>query len=384
MTNNIETSLEALPVFSVLQENISNAIKGLYKSIDRHSRVYSQIAIRTLGNNRLALFASDGTTVQKVYCGAKIDVHGCVLLDAQTLYSLIPLLSPERMDFYPTEYDGKSAMGIRCGAAKARLAVKITADEFSFPPEPTGQFLGSADYKMLKPLVGHLYRFRNSQSHNDYEKAVFLCAAGHTLTLMATNGYGVARATLPLDTIDDVSPVSLRLENAALYTAIQSMLAEKAETIGFHFDNATKTLFLCSERRDVQLEVAECKPHVLTITPLLYAMLGNLSTVVRFLKSYKGKYLHIENRELALRNGNDSQQTQTAAISEPMPYMSIHPDTVPLVYQTVQLLKSWGESCSISSVRWNEKLTSLELTGSNGDYQLECWFSTHIEKPTQT
>jgi hypothetical protein len=379
MTDNIQTS--DFPQFSVLQENLLRAIRGLYKFIDKHDKVFSHIAIRTTNGNRLELFASDGQTVQKAYCGAKVDKQGSVLLDAKTLYDILPLLSPERMDVYPTEFEGEKAIGIHCGAARVRLTSKIAVSDFPFPAEHNGQFLGSVDYKMLKTLTAHLHRFQDKQTYQDYPKSIFIRFERYQVVLLATDGYAVARATLPMYQENAIEPITLRVNNVAFYTLIQSMNGDNPKDVGFSFDSTTKTLLVTSDTQDIRIEAVCADMPIPPVTTVASATLHNISDAVRFLKAYKGKVLKLEGHCLILRNGNDIEQSQVITMSESLPYMSINSGYVAPVYYTLQLLKAWGENCTIGKDSWDKKGAALYVTGTNKGYKLECWFGAFDIKP---
>ena len=130
-----ESALNNMPVFSVLQENLLAAIRGLFKVIPNriYNPAHAMVVLRAQGS-RLIMFAYDGESVQTAYCGAKVDIPGVCLLPARTLYDLLPLLSPERIDFRPTTYETLPAMQVSCGSTRCRLVSKFTLEDFPALP----------------------------------------------------------------------------------------------------------------------------------------------------------------------------------------------------------------------------------------------------------
>jgi hypothetical protein len=234
---------------------------------------------------------------------------------------------------------------------------------------------------MLKTLTAHLHRFQDKRAYQDYPKSIFIRFEAYQVVLLATDGYAVAKVTLPMYQDNATEPITLRVNNAAFNTLLQSMNSDNPKDVGFSFDSTTKTLLVVSGTQDIRLEAVCADMPIPPVTTVASATLHNISDAVRFLKSYNGMVLKLEGHCLILRSGNDIEQVQTITVSESLPYMSINSGYVAPVYYTLQLLKAWGENCTIGKDIWDKKGAALYVTGTNKGHTLECWFGAFDIKP---
>lgn len=388
-----QTPNEQLPVFSVLQENLLAAIRGLFKVIPNriYNPAHAMVVIRAKGS-RLIMFAYDGESVQTAYCGAKVDIPGVCLLPARTLYDLVPLLSPERIDFRPTNYETLPAMQLACGATRCRLVSKFTLEDFPELPDTeseTGQFIGEIGYETLQELMVLLERFSTKDSDRALETNTDIIIESDKIRMMTTDGYSLAQATIPLDSESTVAPIHLTTNSIQLRNAIKSLATNKPDIVGIHWIAAEgenkPALKLTTYFRDI---VVNCELSTFNMPEIgnhHETVIDFPGTLVKFLKGRtRTSQAWFYQSMLALRDTHDKDihQERGIELAQPLPeseIMVIGEVNISRLYYTLQHMekaqKRYNADCMLGLDKFAHQPESmLRISIETDKYELMALF----------
>lgn len=200
-------------------------------------------------NNQLTLIGSDGDTTIKTTVAANVTEDGEIIIEPKILGEIIRKLPDEEVYFATNEDD--QLVQIKCFKSDYSLVCNNGSEYPSTVIENTvadGVHL-ELEQGVLKNMVKSVQFAAADSDARPVLKGIYLEAANSVLTLVAIDGYRLAKKTLELDTENEVSAII----DAKLFNDISKLWKDNEEKvalsvgrnqIGFEFDDTTVTLRL--------------------------------------------------------------------------------------------------------------------------------------------
>lgn len=182
--------------FSILQDTLSGALAevGLATPNRPVMEILSGVLLKAEGD-RLKLAATNLETGVSLSVPARVDVAGEVVLPFRTLADLTATLARERIDF--TVDTTRNTAALVCGSAKARIKGWPGGD-YPAMPVPGAQPVLTVDAPRLKVALGRVLFAAARDDNRPVLTGVQMEVRDGELTLIATDGYRLAKQVVPL------------------------------------------------------------------------------------------------------------------------------------------------------------------------------------------
>lgn len=185
--------------FSILQDTLSGALAavGLATPNRPVMEILSGVLLKA-EDDRLKLAATNLETGVSLSVPARVDVAGEVVLPFRTLADLTATLARERIDF--TVDTTRHTAALVCGSAKARLKGWPGGD-YPALPVPGAQPVLAVDAPRLKVALARVLFAAAKDDNRPVLTGVQMEARDGELTLIAVDGYRLAKQSLPLSEV---------------------------------------------------------------------------------------------------------------------------------------------------------------------------------------
>lgn len=215
--------------FSIERKEMQEAIAKVGKAITGKlgNPILDGMYIKASRDNTLTLIGSDGDTTIKTVVQANVVTPGEVVIEPRILGEIIRKLPDEEV-YFTTNEDGQ-LIEIKCFKSQYSLVCNNVDEYPSTVIESTinGGVNLELEQGTLKNLVKSVQFAAADSDDRPVLKGILLEAKNGILTLVALDGYRLAKKTLELDTEVDVSA----LIDAKLFNDISKLLKDNDEKV---------------------------------------------------------------------------------------------------------------------------------------------------------
>lgn len=216
---------------SVLQENLVMGLKQVMGAISNKPSmpVLGNVLLRT-EDDALHLTGTNLELSIAARIGAKIEEEGAITVPVKTLYDLVSVLPPERIDL---ELDSRTfSLSVYCGGTKQANVKGIDAAEFPASPEfevPTW----SLPAEKFKEMIGMVKIAAAREDNRPILTGIYLQFSGNKLHMAAADGYRLAALehTLELEAKELVCIIP-----AKALTEVAKLIVEDDSTVSIGVD----------------------------------------------------------------------------------------------------------------------------------------------------